>query len=613
MFLFDLSGNWQVNVDRCQFSTVQDEYMGSQDESQLARRSPVSPAARKLETDEIVKRHRQSNQICYDPVAKCTATTDTTAHSDSNAPIASKLVMPDITSDEDDQKDVSSQAADTQQPEVFDEYSHEDSRRIHDVSEELPTPEESMSTWRMQSKSAFTGFSGAETELPTTEAATEIDTYIENAKSEYLMSLNASLGPKWRRSRSSDARVAPADTDNLKTLGTCRLLSSRLPLHMSGVSSPPTGNLIDSKVPMQGMRASSMKPDCSDSLLLYRKAQRDLRTVSSSSMAETVAHDMQSEDLAFPHDDDFLHHSTSTEHRWGSGGQAMTRNKRISKVVRPQSTPPVMPSLISASVVDKIAGSHECHTKMKEGHKGHLSLGRISDVSDRNVTFDQLHSVDPTQHSEPSSSAEDFYTSRGVDTMDFVQIHSPELNAIPQNASKRSRRNAGKGNSFAASSLFINERPFSSSSSSRQWSAASPGTSASLDLKSNPNRRSPRRAHSSLESCARQGKEECEIFGGHFEWDPETKRGVCVGVAAHHAPDYHRSYSFETSLGRSARRPGRTNKSINEAGYDDVFTGSASPVDAPVFSRPCSRQQDRSREDASRQLADVILIGRGRT
>jgi hypothetical protein len=112
-----------------------------------------------------------------------------------------------------------------------------------------------------------------------------------------------------------------------------------------------------------------------------------------------------------------------------------------------------------------------------------------------------------------------------------------------------------------------------------------------------------------LESCARQGKEECEIFGGHFEWDPETKRGICVGVAAHHAPDYHRSYSFETNLGRSARRPGRTNKIINEAGYDDVFTGSASPVNA----RPCSRQLDRSREDASRQLADVILIGRGRT
>jgi len=520
MFLFDLSGNRQVSVDRCQFSTAQDEYMGSQDESQFAQRSHASPAARKLETDEIVKSH-QSNQICYDPMAKCIAARDTTAHSDSNAPIASKLVMPDITSDEDDQKDVSSQAADTRQQEVFDKYRDEDSRGIHDVSEEQPTPEESMSTWRMQSQSIFSGFSRAEIELPTTDAA-GIDTYIENSKSEYLMSLNVCLGPTWRRSKSRDARLSPVDTDNLKTLGTCRLLSSRLPLHMSGVSSPSTGTLIDSKVPMQGMRASSMKPDCSDSLLLYRKAQRDLaRTASSSSMAETVGQDMQSEDLAFPHDDDFLPHSTSTEHRWGSGGQAMTRNKRISKVVRPQSTPPVMPSL----------------------------------------------------------------------------------------------------------SLFINERPFSWSSSSRQWSAASPGTSASqshksecvtltgdmLDLTSNPNRRSPRRAHSSLESCARQGKEECEIFGGHFEWDPETKRGICVGVAAHHAPDYHRSYSFETNLGRSARRPGRTNKSINEAGYDDVFTGSASPVDAPAFSRPCSRQLDRSREDASRQLADVILIGRGRT
>ena len=83
------------------------------------------------------------------------------------------------------------------------------------------------------------------------------------------------------------------------------------------------------------------KPSCADSLLLHRQNER-------SSLHSADLDSSQRREYGVPgaHDAPESIRPMTTEHRWGSRGQKLARNKRISNVVRSKSTPPVIPEYI---------------------------------------------------------------------------------------------------------------------------------------------------------------------------------------------------------------------------------------------------------------------------
>jgi hypothetical protein len=163
-------------------------------------------------------------------------------------------------------------------------------------------------------------------------ARVEVHGTVYGGYTEHLRENSAKTESANSRPSTTPARV------NAKSLANSVALSRRLP--MAGVCGPSQEiDPIDAKNSFPSLRPHLYKQSCSDSLLIYRQNER----------AALAAESLRSDSALGTGVEEASDGSRplSTEHRWGADATAMSRSKKISNVVRAQSTPPVLPKYIS--------------------------------------------------------------------------------------------------------------------------------------------------------------------------------------------------------------------------------------------------------------------------
>jgi len=210
----------------------------------------------------------------------------------------------------------------------------------------------------------------------------------------------------------------------------------------------------------------------------------------------------------------------STEHRWGSGPQTLSRSKRIRKVVRAQSTPPVLPAYIQHRLEEDddhlqraMEGSSVQDTQVSfAGLMERLSATEAQDLPEEVSTMGQtlLESVYSPNDSTPHTPLFSFLCleENVARNLEDDPNFEDELDVSPK-MGMRGRRASVR-------------------------SDARPATSAGI-------------GESSRALLHKEMLKESEVFGLLVQHDPSTKQLLDVGIAAQHEKDYHKSSSFGSS------------------------------------------------------------------
>ncbi len=210
----------------------------------------------------------------------------------------------------------------------------------------------------------------------------------------------------------------------------------------------------------------------------------------------------------------------STEHRWGSEPQTLSRSKRISKVVRAQSTPPVLPAYIQHRL---------------EEDDDHLQRDMaVASVQDTQVSFAEVMSR--LSASEAQDLPEEV-SSMGQTLMESVYSpddstpHTPLFSflCLEENLARDLEDDRTFEDELGVNpALGMRGRRASAKSDAR------PATSAGI-------------GELSRALLHKEMLKESEVFGLLFQRDPSTKELHDVGIAAQHEKDYHKSSSFGSS------------------------------------------------------------------
>ena len=219
-------------------------------------------------------------------------------------------------------------------------------------------------------------------------------------------------------------------------------------------------------------------------------------------------------------------HRKSTEHRWGYCPQALCRSKKIAKVVRPESTPPVLPGFIQQEIEQ---GDH-----LQRDMEGAASVDMQSAVAELMSRLSSTEDLSPEVSNMGHTLLESIYSPD--DTTPATPLYS--FMSLDENFGRELEENDpmpgmddGLGHGCRTAS------PALGRDGSDMWETALPKTGARPATSAGIGESSRALLHKEM-------LKESEVFGLLLHRDPQAKQLHDVGVAAKHAKDYHKSSSF---------------------------------------------------------------------
>ena len=230
-------------------------------------------------------------------------------------------------------------------------------------------------------------------------------------------------------------------------------------------------------------------------------------------------------------------HRKSTEHRWGSCPQALCRSKKITKVVRPESTPPVLPGFIQQELEQ---GDH-LQRDTERASSADMQSAVAELMSRLSSTEDLSPEVSNTGHTLLESIYSPDDTTPATPLYSFMSLDENFGRELEQHDPMPGMGDGlehGCGSGQHGSDVRETALP---------KTGVRPATSAGI-------------GQSSRALLHKEMLKESEVFGLLLHRDAQAKQLHDVGVAAKHAKDYHKSSSFgspkhgEGVFSRPARR-----------------------------------------------------------